>query len=86
MMLLFSFFQRVLPTPTIVSPLFQFATQGAATVEMASLVDDFDIVVIDEIQMISDPERGFAWTKALLGSRCKEIHICGGMEVSAQSI
>jgi hypothetical protein len=31
----------------------------------------------------SDPERGFAWTRALLGSRCKEIHVCGGMEVSA---
>jgi ATP-dependent RNA helicase SUPV3L1/SUV3 len=50
---------------------------------MASLVDSFDIVVIDEIQMIGDPERGFAWTRALLGSRCKEIHVCGGMEVSS---
>lgn len=57
-------------------------TQGAATVEMASLVDYYDIIVIDEIQMLGDPERGFAWTRALLGSRCKEIHVCGGMEVS----
>jgi ATP-dependent RNA helicase SUPV3L1/SUV3 len=32
--------------------LFLKPTQGAATVEMASLADNFDIVVIDEIQMI----------------------------------
>ena len=57
-----------------------FATHGAATVEMASAVDDFDVVCIDEIQMLADPERGFAWTRALLGSRCKEIHVCGGSE------
>ena len=26
-----------------------------------------DVCVIDEIQMIADPERGGAWTRALLG-------------------
>ena len=57
-----------------------FATHAAATVEMASAVDDFDILVIDEIQMIEDKDRGFAWTRALLGARCKEIHVCGGLE------
>lgn len=57
-----------------------FATHGAATVEMASVKDDFDVVVIDEIQMITDIERGFAWTRALMGCRCKEIHVCGGAE------
>ena len=61
-----------------------FATHIAATVEIASTTDEFDVVVIDEIQMISDPFRGFAWTRALLGIRCKEIHVCGGLE--AQSI
>lgn len=57
-----------------------FATHGAATVEMAMMKDEYDVIVIDEIQMISDWERGFAWTRALLGSRCKEIHVCGGLE------
>jgi ATP-dependent RNA helicase SUPV3L1/SUV3 len=57
-----------------------FETHGAATVEMASLSEDYDVVVIDEIQMIGDVHRGFAWTRALLGSRCKEIHVCGGLE------
>ncbi|GKY93300.1 hypothetical protein MPSEU_000297500 [Mayamaea pseudoterrestris] len=57
-----------------------FETHGAATVEMADLTVDYDVVVIDEIQMMSDNHRGFAWTRALLGSRCKEIHVCGGLE------
>lgn len=57
-----------------------FATHAAATVEMAQTTEEYDVVVIDEIQMISDPFRGFAWTRALLGIRCKEIHVCGGLE------
>jgi ATP-dependent RNA helicase SUPV3L1/SUV3 len=57
-----------------------FATHGAATIEMASTTDEFDVIVIDEIQMIADNERGYGWTRALLGSRCKDIHVCGGME------
>ena len=27
--------------------------------------------------MISDPERGWAWTQAILGLQAKEIHVCG---------
>lgn len=61
-----------------------FATHSAATVEMAPTDEDFDVVVIDEIQMIREQYRGAAWTKALMGLRCKEIHVCGGIE--AQSI
>lgn len=33
--------------------------------------------MIDEIQMIKDPGRGWAWTRALLGITAEEIHICG---------
>jgi ATP-dependent RNA helicase SUPV3L1/SUV3 len=60
-----------------------FSTHAAATVEMATMERDYDIVVIDEIQMIGDKYRGYAWTRALLGLRCKEIHICGGMEAES---
>lgn len=35
------------------------------------------MAVIDEIQMIVDPERGSAWTQALLGLQADEIHLCG---------
>jgi ATP-dependent RNA helicase SUPV3L1/SUV3 len=57
-----------------------FATHMVATVELAPIDRVFDVVVIDEIQMLSDPERGYAWTRALLGLRSKEVHVCGGME------
>lgn len=35
------------------------------------------MAVIDEIQMIKDISRGWAWTRALLGIQAKEIHLCG---------
>jgi ATP-dependent RNA helicase SUPV3L1/SUV3 len=57
-----------------------FSTHSSATVEMANTNEEYDVVVIDEIQMIKDTTRGAAWTKALLGLRCKEIHVCGGLE------
>jgi ATP-dependent RNA helicase SUPV3L1/SUV3 len=47
------------------------------TVEMVTLSQDFEVGVIDEIQMISDPDRGWAWTKAFMGARAKELHVCG---------
>ncbi|KAL2918786.1 RNA helicase [Polyrhizophydium stewartii] len=49
----------------------------SCTVEMTSLSRDFDVAVIDEIQMIGDDQRGWAWTQALLGLRAPEIHLCG---------
>jgi ATP-dependent RNA helicase SUPV3L1/SUV3 len=57
-----------------------FSTHTAATVEMANVTNEYDVVVMDEIQMIADSTRGAAWTRALLGLRCKEIHVCGGNE------
>lgn len=57
-----------------------FSTHSSATVEMCSVDSEYDVVVMDEIQMIADQSRGAAWTKALLGLRCKEIHVCGGWE------
>ena len=30
--------------------------------------------------MIGDPDRGGAWTRAFLGLRARELHVCGGME------
>ena len=49
----------------------------SCTVEMAQLDRHFDVAVIDEIQMISDSDRGSGWTQALLGLQAKEIHLCG---------
>lgn len=49
----------------------------SCTVEMIPVNEPFDVAVIDEIQMIADPERGSGWTTALLGVMAKEVHLCG---------
>lgn len=36
-----------------------------------------EVAVIDEIQMLKDPGRGWAWTRAFLGLLAEEIHVCG---------
>ncbi|KAK9235471.1 P-loop containing nucleoside triphosphate hydrolase protein [Lipomyces kononenkoae] len=50
---------------------------SASTVEMVDQVNEVDVAVIDEIQMICDPLRGWAWTAAVLGLKAKELHLCG---------
>jgi ATP-dependent RNA helicase SUPV3L1/SUV3 len=37
----------------------------------------FDVAVIDEIQLLTDPERGWSWTEAILRVNAPEIHLCG---------
>lgn len=36
-----------------------------------------EVAIIDEIQMIRDTQRGWAWTRALLGLCAQEVHLCG---------
>lgn len=52
------------------------ARHVASTVERADLGELYDVVVIDECQMISDRERGYAWTQVILGVLSEEIHCC----------
>ncbi|KAM0421506.1 hypothetical protein ACHAPT_010680 [Fusarium lateritium] len=49
----------------------------SCTVEMVPVNEPYDVAVIDEIQMIADPDRGSGWTTALLGVMAKEVHLCG---------
>ncbi|KAI8624544.1 P-loop containing nucleoside triphosphate hydrolase protein [Xylariaceae sp. FL1651] len=49
----------------------------SCTVEMTPVNSPVDVAVIDEIQMIGDAERGWAWTQAFLGVQAKEVHLCG---------
>jgi len=37
------------------------ASHISCTIEMLSMTRQYDVAVIDEIQMIADPERGHAW-------------------------
>lgn len=55
------------------------STHVSCTIEKVNLKQSYDIAVIDEIQMINDTQRGIAWSRAVLGLRCNEIHICGAM-------
>ena len=49
----------------------------SSTMEMVDINKEVDICVIDEIQMIGDENRGWAWTNALMGVKAKEVHMCG---------
>eukprot|EP01084_Bolivina_argentea_P251903 422678_1 len=56
------------------------ATHTSCTVEMCDIFEsEYDIAVIDEIQLMGEcgNDRGWAWTRALLGLHANEIHICG---------
>ncbi|XP_063375115.1 ATP-dependent RNA helicase SUV3 homolog, mitochondrial [Cydia amplana] len=53
------------------------STHTACTVEMTSLNNTYEVAIIDEIQMIGDRGRGWAWTRAILGLQADEIHLCG---------
>lgn len=49
----------------------------SCTVEMMPYNYVCDVAVVDEIQMISDTQRGGAWTSAVVGMPAKELHLCG---------
>ncbi len=44
-----------------------FANHVSCTVEMVDVNMPVDVAVVDEIQMIGDQSRGWAWTRALMG-------------------
>jgi ATP-dependent RNA helicase SUPV3L1/SUV3 len=53
----------------------------SCTVEMFYEKDIFDVVVIDEAQMLADKDRGFSWYKAITQANAKEVHIIGSRNV-----
>lgn len=53
------------------------ARHVAATVEMLNLRETVDVAVIDEIQMIADPDRGTAWLHAMLGAPARHLVLVG---------
>ena len=54
----------------------------SSTIEMLDIDQNYDVAVIDEAQMIADPDRGHSWTRAILGVKAKEVHVC--MSASAE--
>lgn len=55
-------------------------THLAATAEKLPMEQHYDVAVIDECQMIADRERGYAWTRAILGVLAPEVHLCAAPE------
>ncbi|XP_052773978.1 ATP-dependent RNA helicase SUPV3L1, mitochondrial-like isoform X2 [Mya arenaria] len=53
------------------------ANHISCTVEMLKTDTEYDVAVIDEIQLIGDQQRGSSWSRALLGIAAREIHVCG---------
>ena len=53
------------------------SSMTSCTVEMVPTGRNFEVAVIDEIQMLANKERGWAWTAALLGLKAREVHLCG---------
>ena len=56
--------------------LIEGATHCSATVEKLNIDIHYDVCVIDEAQMIADRDRGWAWTRAILGVYASEVHVC----------
>jgi ATP-dependent RNA helicase SUPV3L1/SUV3 len=48
----------------------------SSTIEKADFNNFYDLVVIDEGQLVSDSQRGNGWLRAILGIMATEIHIC----------
>ena len=59
------------------------ARHTASTIEMMRPDHAIDVAVIDEIQMLMDPDRGSAWTAALIGVPARQVFICGANSVTA---
>jgi ATP-dependent RNA helicase SUPV3L1/SUV3 len=53
------------------------STHISSTIEMMNSSVDVDVCVIDEIQMISDRDRGWAWANALMGVAAKTVILTG---------
>ena len=52
------------------------AAHVASTIEMLNFNREYEVAVIDEAQMMADPDRGNRWTEAILGVAAHRVHVC----------
>jgi len=62
------------------------ARHSSCTVEKANIQEFYEVAVVDEVQLLADSQRGDAWTRAILGLCCPEIHLCGALNAKAQLV
>ncbi|MDQ0268473.1 DEAD/DEAH box helicase [Cytobacillus purgationiresistens] len=55
----------------------------SSTVEMFYEKEYYEVIVIDEAQMITDKDRGFAWYKAITKANANEVHIIASKNAKA---
>ncbi|MEQ1766439.1 MAG: DEAD/DEAH box helicase, partial [Methylotenera sp.] len=55
--------------------LMEGARHTASTIEMMNPSSLVDVAIIDEIQMLQDPDRGSAWTAALIGVPATQVFV-----------
>ncbi len=53
------------------------ATHVSSTIEMLNFDVDVDVCVIDEVQMIDDRDRGWAWANAIIGAPARTVIMTG---------
>ncbi|MCC5611229.1 hypothetical protein LC612_31850 [Nostoc sp. CHAB 5834] len=53
------------------------ARHSSATVEMVDFQTPIDVAVLDEVQMLADPQRGGAWLQAMLGVPARHVILVG---------
>jgi ATP-dependent RNA helicase SUPV3L1/SUV3 len=58
----------------------------SCTVEMFHEKEFYDVVVIDEAQMITDKDRGFSWYKAITKANANEVHIIGSKNAKSMML
>ncbi|MFY9088397.1 helicase-related protein [Arcobacter aquimarinus] len=55
------------------------AAHVCSTIEMLDFDLDVDVAVIDEVQMLEDPDRGWAWVNAIIGCPAKKVIMTGSV-------
>ncbi len=55
------------------------ASHVCSTIEMIDFDMDVDVAVIDEVQMLDDDDRGWAWVNAIIGCPAKTIIMTGSV-------
>jgi ATP-dependent RNA helicase SUPV3L1/SUV3 len=56
------------------------STHISSTIEMMNSSVEVEVAVIDEIQMINDRDRGWAWANALIGVPAKRVILTGSVD------
>ncbi len=54
----------------------------AATVEMCPFRSPVEVAMVDEAQMLADPERGAAWTAAIMGVPARTVVVLGAPDAA----